>query len=82
MKASTTTVQQPEDGEGQYQRQMRLFGYLEDHGTTHLSVVDKDRNAVAITSSVNTYYGSGVTSPSTGIIFNSQVRKNTLHSLQ
>lgn len=37
-----------------------------DHGTTHLSVIDKWGNAVAITSTVNTYFGSKVVSPSTG----------------
>ena len=53
----------------------RRFGYLEDHGTTHLSVIDKDRNAVSITSSVNTIFGSGVLSDSTGIVLNSQVSR-------
>lgn len=52
------------------QRKTRLFNYLEDHGTTHLNVVDKDRNSVSITSSVNYYFGSNFASPSTGIIFN------------
>ena len=35
-------------------RNLRGFQYLEDHGTTHLSVIDGDLNAVAITSTVNT----------------------------
>jgi gamma-glutamyltranspeptidase len=51
-------------------RRTRLFNYLEDHGTTHINIVDKDRNAVAITSSVNYYFGSTFASPSTGIVFN------------
>ena len=46
------------------------FNYLEDHGTSHLNVVDKDRNAVSITTSVNYYFGSTYACPSTGIIFN------------
>jgi gamma-glutamyltranspeptidase len=51
----------------------RRFGYLEDHGTSHLSIIDKDRNAVSITTTINTYFGSGVLSESTGIFLNSQV---------
>ncbi|GMH33203.1 hypothetical protein BSKO_01037 [Bryopsis sp. KO-2023] len=46
---------------------------LEDHGTTHISIVDKERNAVAITSTVNTILGSMVYSESTGVLLNSQM---------
>lgn len=46
------------------------FGYLEDHGTSHFSVVDKDGNAVAMTTSVNTQFGSGLVSKSTGVVLN------------
>lgn len=49
------------------------FNYLEDHGTSHLSVVDPELNAVAITTTVNTEFGSGFLSPSTGILLNNQM---------
>lgn len=45
----------------------------EDHGTTHLSVLDSEGNAVAITSTVNTDFGSKVVSKSTGIILNNEM---------
>ncbi|KAL7499582.1 hypothetical protein ACHAWT_007195 [Skeletonema menzelii] len=53
-------------------RSLRLFNYLEDHGTTSLSVIDKHRNSVTITSSINLGFGSKVAS-STGLILNNQM---------
>lgn len=44
--------------------------YKEDSGTAHVSVIDPDGNAIAVTSSINIYFGSGLVSDSTGIIYN------------
>ena len=46
---------------------------VEDHGTTHLSVTDRFGNAVAITKTINTPYGSGITVPGTGILLNNEM---------
>ncbi|OLY84814.1 Gamma-glutamyltranspeptidase 1 [Smittium mucronatum] len=41
-----------------------------DHGTTHLSVLDKDDMAVSLTSSINLLFGSRVIDINSGVIFN------------
>ncbi|XP_068085022.1 scoloptoxin SSD14 isoform X2 [Anabrus simplex] len=43
----------------------------EDHGTAHVSVIAPNGDAVSVTSTVNLFFGAGVTSKSTGIILNS-----------
>lgn len=45
----------------------------DDAGTTHISVMDVDGNAVAITQTVNGLFGSGITAPGTGIVLNNEM---------
>jgi gamma-glutamyltranspeptidase/glutathione hydrolase len=46
---------------------------VDDSGTTHLSVADAAGNAVAVTETINTPFGSGITVPGTGIILNNEM---------
>jgi gamma-glutamyltranspeptidase/glutathione hydrolase len=45
----------------------------DDAGTAHLSVVDAEGNAVALTSTINGPYGSWLTVPGTGILMNNEM---------
>ncbi|MFP6641849.1 MAG: gamma-glutamyltransferase, partial [Myxococcota bacterium] len=45
----------------------------DDSGTAHLSVTDARGGAVAITMTINTSYGSGITVPGTGIVLNNEM---------
>ncbi|OQV23352.1 Gamma-glutamyltranspeptidase 1 [Hypsibius exemplaris] len=42
-------------------------------GTSHMSILDKDGNAVALTTTINTLFGSKRVSKSTGIILNNEM---------
>jgi len=48
-------------------------GKIESTSTTHLSVLDKDGNAVATTQTVNLFFGSGVMVPGTGVLLNDEM---------
>jgi gamma-glutamyltranspeptidase/glutathione hydrolase len=45
----------------------------DDAGTTHISVLDRDGNAVALTQTINTLFGSKITVPGTGIVLNNEM---------
>ncbi|XP_016472806.1 glutathione hydrolase 3-like [Nicotiana tabacum] len=52
---------------------MPRWSQLRDHGTSHFCIVDSDRNAVSVTTTVNYPFGAGVLSPSTGIVLNDEM---------
>ncbi|KAF3442934.1 hypothetical protein FNV43_RR16852 [Rhamnella rubrinervis] len=52
---------------------MYRWSQLIDHGTSHFCIVDTDRNAVSMTTTVNYAFGAGVLSPSTGIVLNNEM---------
>ncbi|XP_022749885.1 glutathione hydrolase 3-like [Durio zibethinus] len=52
---------------------MYRWSQLRDQGTSHFCVVDAERNAVSMTTTVNYPFGAGVLSPSTGIVVNNEM---------
>ena len=45
----------------------------DDAGTTQISVMDRHGNAIALTQSINTIFGSKITVPATGIVLNNHM---------
>ncbi|PKI66087.1 hypothetical protein CRG98_013495 [Punica granatum] len=52
---------------------MYKWSQLWDRGTSHFGIVDSERNAVSMTTTVNYPFGGGVLSPSTGIVLNNEM---------
>lgn len=49
------------------------WNQIHDHGTSHISIIDSQRNALSMTTTINAYFGSKFLSPSTGIILNNEM---------
>ncbi|GAA5795294.1 hypothetical protein HPULCUR_000649 [Helicostylum pulchrum] len=49
------------------------FDHIDSHGTMHLSVVDENDGAVALTSTVNLAFGSRIMDPQTGVVLNDEM---------
>ncbi len=45
----------------------------DDHGTLHISVIDGDGMAVALTTTINTAFGSRLVAPRSGIVLNNEM---------
>lgn len=56
-----------------YLQGLGKYGVPQNKGTSHLSVVDADRNAVVLTSSVNYGFGSKLLCSEVGVVMNNQM---------
>ncbi|MEE2830221.1 MAG: gamma-glutamyltransferase [Myxococcota bacterium] len=45
----------------------------DDGGTSHLSVLDEDGNAVALTTTINLHFGAKIADPGTGMVLNDEM---------
>jgi gamma-glutamyltranspeptidase/glutathione hydrolase len=51
----------------------------DDGGTSHLSVIDSDGMALALTTTVNLYFGAKLLDPGTGLVLNDEMDDFTAH---
>lgn len=58
---------------GQTEIPQRIYARYESPETSHLNVVDDERNAVSLTFTVNYGFGSGVVASGTGILLNDEM---------
>ncbi len=50
-----------------------LSTVVNDSGTSHLCAIDKDGNGVALTTTINGYFGAGITTQKYGIVLNNEM---------
>lgn len=56
-----------------HNRATKMIPEAHDHGTSNLCVVDKDGNVVALTTTINTIFGSKMMVPKLGIVLNNEM---------
>ncbi len=61
------------DPKGQPKTGVEVNQVPDDAGTTHISVMDRYGNAVAITQTINRLFGSKITVPGTGFVLNNEM---------
>lgn len=62
-----------EIAQGKINRNFKMPAPAESEHTTHISVVDKQGNMVALTQTLNSFFGSGILVPGTGILLNNEM---------
>lgn len=60
-------------GPGLQKTQAAHVSWFESSETTHYNVVDEKGNAVAVTYTLNNYYGNGITAPGLGFLLNDEM---------